>query len=102
MLEARISSNHPLYSMQCKLTRGIWQDWGPIVLIAKSSHNAVVMLLLEKGANLDPEGWLCPINVQDEDEDGDKHKGKSSLLVPCSRAEVYLAILVTHAIRAQR
>lgn len=104
VLEAGASSDHPFYSIRCEHTRGIWQDWGPMVLAAKSGHEAVVMFLLEKGANPDPEGWVCPMNVQeDEDEYGGKHTKANPLFWSLAHGqESTLRILVTHAMKSSK
>lgn len=99
VLEAGASPNHPFYSIRCEHTRGIWQDWGPVVLAAKSGHEAVVMFLLEKGANIDPEGRVCPMNVQeDEDEDGGKHTKANPLFWSLAHGQES----VTHAMKSPK
>lgn len=99
VLEAGASPDHPFYSIRCEHTRGIWQDWGPVVLAAKSGHEAVVMFLLEKGANIDPEGRVCPMNVQeDEDEDGGKHTKANPLFWSLAHGQKS----VTHAMKSPK
>lgn len=98
MVEAGASPNLPYHRIPCG---EVWQHFGPIILAIKRGNEAVVNLLLEKGVDPDPAGWVCSVTVQEyRDEQGDKYTQANPIFWALAYGQKsILRILVAHAMK---
>lgn len=98
MLDAGASPEHTYHKIPCEYAL---LHVGPIIMAAKHGNDDIVKLLLDKGVDPDPAGWVCPVEVQEyRDEHGDKYTQANPIFwaLTCGQESV-LRILDTHAMR---
>lgn len=98
MLDAGASPEHTYHKIPCE---DALLHFEPIILAAKHGSDDIVKLLLDKGVDPDPAGWVCPVEVQEyREEHGDKYTQANPIFwaLTCGQESV-LRILVTHAMR---
>ncbi|ODM22625.1 hypothetical protein SI65_00214 [Aspergillus cristatus] len=62
MLDAGTSPEHTYHEIPCE---DVLLHFGPIILAFEYGNDTIVKLLLDKGVDPDPAGWICPVEVQE-------------------------------------